>query len=274
MAKNNEKQWSSATPGLLIILLDQSGSMSSDYEGSTRAEFATKAVNNIIDTIIQKNFNGSKPKNRCFIIVIGYDTTVRVITSGYLTDLYENPQRLITEKIVIPDGVGGYVEKEIKRPVWIEKKAHGLTNMQDAFKMSKEIVEKWVSEKADNPAPVIINVSDGLPEMNGKNLDECQKETIQEVEAIKQIDTTDGKIQIFNAMIGNEAKSQFPVSKSEISGAEGQFLYEISTEIPESYRAAAEKYGFYPRDGALGMISHASGDELTGLIDFGSSKAH
>ena len=31
MAKN-DKQWSSATPGLLIILLDQSGSMMSDYE--------------------------------------------------------------------------------------------------------------------------------------------------------------------------------------------------------------------------------------------------
>lgn len=30
MAKN-EKQWSSATPGLLIILLDQSGSMLSPY---------------------------------------------------------------------------------------------------------------------------------------------------------------------------------------------------------------------------------------------------
>ena len=73
MAKN-EKQWSSATPGLLIILLDQSGSMLSQYEGSdSRTVFASRAVNKVIDNIIQKNFDGDAPKNRCFISVIGYN---------------------------------------------------------------------------------------------------------------------------------------------------------------------------------------------------------
>ena len=61
MAKN-DKQWSSATPGLLIILLDQSGSMMSDYEGTTRTKFATLAVNKVIDNIIQKNFDGDALK--------------------------------------------------------------------------------------------------------------------------------------------------------------------------------------------------------------------
>ena len=51
MAKN-DKQWSSATPGLLIILLDQSGSMMGDYEGTTRTKFASLAVNKVIDNII------------------------------------------------------------------------------------------------------------------------------------------------------------------------------------------------------------------------------
>jgi hypothetical protein len=44
MAKN-DKQWSSATPGLLIIMLDQSGSMTQPYEGTSRTKFATLAVN-------------------------------------------------------------------------------------------------------------------------------------------------------------------------------------------------------------------------------------
>lgn len=50
----NDKQWSSATPGLLIILLDQSGSMLSPYEGTSRTAFASTAVNKVIDNIIQK----------------------------------------------------------------------------------------------------------------------------------------------------------------------------------------------------------------------------
>lgn len=78
---NNEMQWSSATPGLLVILIDQSGSMllpmESPNEKETRTTFATKAVNRVIDTIIQKNFDGKAPKNRCFISVIGYNHKVK-----------------------------------------------------------------------------------------------------------------------------------------------------------------------------------------------------
>lgn len=74
----NEKQWSSATPGLLMILLDQSGSMLNDYEGNESATvFASRAVNKVIDNIIQKNCNGEAPKNRCFISVIGYNHNVK-----------------------------------------------------------------------------------------------------------------------------------------------------------------------------------------------------
>ena len=52
-------QWSSATPGLLIILLDQSGSMMSKYDDNmTKSEFASKAVNRVINTLIQRNFDG------------------------------------------------------------------------------------------------------------------------------------------------------------------------------------------------------------------------
>lgn len=97
MAKN-DKQWSSATPGLLIILLDQSGSMMSDYEGTTRTKFATLAVNKVIDNIISKNAYEDAPKNRCFISVIGYNHNVKELCSGWLKDLDANPLRYETVK--------------------------------------------------------------------------------------------------------------------------------------------------------------------------------
>ena len=60
-----EMQWSSATPGLLIILLDQSGSMMSKYDdNTTKSEFASKAVNRVINTLIQRNFDGEGPQYR------------------------------------------------------------------------------------------------------------------------------------------------------------------------------------------------------------------
>lgn len=55
MAKN-DKQWSSATPGLLIILVDKSGSMMLKYknESDSRTVFATRAINRVINDIIKK----------------------------------------------------------------------------------------------------------------------------------------------------------------------------------------------------------------------------
>ncbi len=114
MAKN-EMQWSSATPGLLIILLDQSGSMLEQYEGSdTRTVFASRAVNKVIDNIIQKNFDGDAPKNRCFISVIGYNHNVKELCSGWLKDLAANPLRYESLKKKMPDGTGGIIEVDVQ----------------------------------------------------------------------------------------------------------------------------------------------------------------
>ncbi|MDR1783330.1 MAG: hypothetical protein LBR13_03625, partial [Dysgonamonadaceae bacterium] len=45
----NSKQWSSATPGHIVLMLDQSGSTSNDYgtTGLTKAAFAAQTLNNL-----------------------------------------------------------------------------------------------------------------------------------------------------------------------------------------------------------------------------------
>ena len=197
---NNEMQWSSATPGLLVILLDQSGSMLLPMEGGngvSRTVFATRAVNRVIDTIIQKNFDGKAPKNRCFITVIGYNHKVKNVASGYLKKLDENPIRVETVKQKIDDGAGGILTIDRSMPIWVDPITEdGATNMKGAFEMAKDIIEKWISDKPKNPAPVIINISDGVPYFNGLDDDVCKHQTIEVVDAIKAMDTADGKIMI------------------------------------------------------------------------------
>ena len=273
----NEKQWSSATPGLLIIMIDQSGSMLSRYDGSvTRTVFASRAVNRIIETIIEKNFDGRAPKNRCFIALIGYNHNVKNIASGYLKELDENPIRVETVKQKISDGAGGLLEIDKSMPIWVEPITQdGATNMKGAFEMAKEIIEKWISGKPNNPAPVIINISDGVPYFQGLDVSECMKQTIAVVNEIKAIDTTDGKVQIFNAMIGDGTRlKKFPKSEDEMQGDDAKFLFEISTEIPSSYKTVGEaKFGMTIEDGARGAVFDVEGVDLINLIDFGSTKA-
>lgn len=273
MAKN-EKQWSSATPGLLIILLDQSGSMLSDYEGTTRTAFASLAVNKVIDNIIQKNFDGDAPKNRCFISVIGYNHNVRELCSGWLKDLDEKPLRYETLKKKTPDGTGGICEIEIKQPVWVEPiDKDGATNMLGAFSLAKDLVEKWINDNPDWPAPVIINISDGVPYYDGKDYHDCMEETIVLAKEIMGMTNSDGNVLIFNAQIDSSNGSVVcPNDRSKFSQEGAQFLFDITSEIPESYKAAAAKNELPIKDGSRGCIFGADGVQLIQLIDFGSSK--
>ncbi len=273
--KPYEKQWSSAAPGLLIILLDQSGSMLLPYDGNdTKTVFASKAVNRVINTIIQKNFDGESPKNRCFISVIGYGNDVKELCSGYLKDLDANPIRIESIKKKQPDGAGGIIEVPYNMPVWVEPiKQDAVTNMKKALEQAEAIVKQWVEDKPNSPAPVIINISDGVPYYDGKDVDICMKETEAVAQDIMNIEAVDGNALIFNALIKQRGQNLvFPNSINECNCKEAQFIYNISSVVPEAYKDAAAKTELPVRANSKGCIFEADGVQLISLIDFGSSK--
>lgn len=270
-----EMQWSSAKPGLLIILLDQSGSMTNKYDDNmTKSEFASKAVNRVINTLIQRNFDGESPKNRAFISVIGYDNYVHELCSGYLKDLDAKPLRIDDVMKKQSDGAGGLVEIPYKMPVWVEPiTKDGATNMKGAFEMAKAIIEKWMADKPGHPAPVVINISDGAPYYDYKTVEGCMDETTQVAKQLMDLKCEDGNVLLFNALIKKAgANLVFPAEVQEGSSDEARFIFNISSEVPQAYAAAAAKNDLPLKDGSRGCIFEADGVQLVSLIDFGSSK--
>ena len=278
LAMAKDKQWSSATPGLLIILLDQSGSMLETYEGNeSRTVVASRVVNKAIENIIDKNFHGEAPKNRCFISVIGYNHNVKELCSGWLQDLAANPIRYENLKKKTPDGTGGIIEVDVKQPVWVEPiDSDGATNMHGAFKLAKQLVERWIADHANGPAPVIINISDGVPYYDRKDIRECMQETTALAKEIMNISNADGNVLIFNAQIDNNGGGSvvFPNNRDNIVQEEAKFLFDITSEVPdtESYRNAAAKNELRVEAGTRGCIYNADAVQLIQLIDFGSTK--
>lgn len=272
----NEKQWSSAEPGLLVILLDKSGSMNQNYQGSeTAAEFSSKTVNKVIDNIIQRSFDGEAPKNRCFISVIGYNSNVTELRSGWLKDLAEKPLRYEKMQQKIPDGTGGIITIDVENPVWIEPTdIQGVTNMKGAFEQARSLVKKWMQDYPDNPAPVIINISDGAPYYEGKDEDLCMSETVGVAREIMNLSCNDGNVLIFNAHIAKSGGQVIcPSNRASLNKEEAQFLFDITSVIPNSYRAVAEaKFDMNIDANARGCVFEADGVQLIQLIDFGSSK--
>ena len=144
---NNSKQWSSATPGYIIFLVDQSGSMQETYaDGKTRAQFTSLVINRTINELVNTNMDGEKVKDRVFISLIGYGLSVEDVRSDYLSEFADNPLRIEKIKKKVSDGGGGLVEIEEQMPIFIEPKADGLTPMAEALDFAKELIEGWLQK--------------------------------------------------------------------------------------------------------------------------------
>ena len=276
---NNSKQWSSATPGYIIFLVDQSGSMAGDYtNGINKAEFTALVINRTINDLIFTNSAGDKIKDRVFISIIGYGgqggNSVEDIRSDYLSAFADSPIRIEKLNKKVSDGAGGLVEIEEEMAIYLEPTCpkNGLTPMSEALDFAKQLIEGWISKKNDNPAPVVINISDGLP-FTGSNPLEDMDKTVTEATAIMNIHTNDGNPIIFNVHVGQQPfnESKFESSESNISGEEGKFLFKISSKVPETYRDAARKHEFITSEDSRGFVSNASPETLIKFINFGSS---
>ena len=246
------------------------------YDGNdSRTVFATRVINRVINDIIEKNFNGTVPKNRCFISVISYCHEIKEECSGYLKDLYENPLRIETVEKKVSDGAGGLVTVQKQMPIWVNPtNSDTWTDMRGALKMAKKLAENWIEDKPNNPAPVILNISDGVPYYDHKSEEECMDETKSIAKEIMSLSNEDGNVIIFNAEIGDDGNRVIMPNDEDINSANSaaKFLYDISSVVPKGYLDAAVKNELQIKPGSKGCVFHADAEYLIKLIDFGSSK--
>jgi len=276
MKNSNSKQWSSATPGYIIFLIDQSGSMQETcIENKNKAEFTALVINRTINELIFTNMDGDNVKDRVFISLIGYGgkggNSVDDIRSDYISSFADQPIRIDYLKKKVSDGAGGLVEIDDEMPIFIEPVSNGLTPMGDAFAFAKLLIEGWLQKKPENPAPVIINVSDGLP--FGGALEDQKSKSLYVAGEIMTINTNDGNPLIFNIHIGNGNTKEYAFidNENEITDDQSKFLFKISSKIPEAYKIAALKHDFTVKEDSRGFVSNAQPETLIRFINFGSS---
>ena len=156
-------------------------------------------------------------------------------------------------------------------PIFIDPLAKGSTVMGTALAEARSAILKFCATYPDSPAPIIINVSDGSPWSNALGFKEADL-ALEEAKRIMSIETPDGPPLIFNAHIGTgHPQYTLPADRSTLQGRQAHFLYDISSEVPEAFRATALKCGFNLDDHAKGFVSNASPDVFIRFINFGSS---
>ncbi len=253
-----------SNPGCIVILVDQSWSMNEEWQTGTKAEQAALIVNRAIYNLALKCQQGTEIRQRCYVSVISYGESVNSVVEGMIADVYASPIEVKTVIKKIPDGAGGIVEVEVELPIWLQPRASGGTPMHDAFECASKNVSDWISDWPDSFPPVVINVTDGEPTYPDLAGDAAR--------TIMSLQTTDGNVLVYNIHIANsDFPLEFPCNNSQFSDNPfAEFLFSISSVLPESLFPIARDQGFSPQPNARCFAYDADETLTTRIIEFGS----
>lgn len=285
---NYSQAWSAARPGCLILMLDQSGSMSDQFgyaqagAGRRKCDMVATVLNGflneliVINTIAQKD-GTTMVRPRADVAVIGYEGSfVGPILGGALEgrsfvtlpELQMNPLLIERRTKKEIDDVGMEVELPVQFPVWVQPVAGGGTPMCMALGQAHALALQWTMTHVDSYPPVIINVSDGMAN-DGDPADAARQ--------LSDISTNDGQALLFNVHITdiNSAPVAYPASENELPNDRyAKKLFAMSSLIPETSRSLLESLLAKPVfSGARGLIFNGDAASVRQMFVFASVPA-
>ena len=269
---------SRATPGYIVILIDQSFSMGYPFgKAGTKAKECANAVNGVLRETVLACTDGDEIKNSCDISVLGYGKLNNAAVNAFsgdladksvvtIQDLTESCLRVETVTRKVSDGAGDFIEIEDQFPIWIESVAVGETPMTAGFKMARQLVSDWIKEHQNSFPPVIINITDGEANSlaNAKSA----------AEELMQLKTDDGNVILLNAHISGATDQELvlPAKKEQLpeKDSNAEFLFDISSELPLKMLERASAAGLNPTPYARGFIYQAKLDTLVQMLEIGT----
>lgn len=164
---------------------------------------------------------------------------------------------------------------EIEIPItvsrWVEPFGEGGTPMGKAFEVVRDIAQRWADQHDTSYPPVVVNVTDG--EGNDRQLDEIKAAAL----AVRDVTTSDGPALVYNCHITHlsDPPVKFPSSETELpNDLYAQFLWDISSEIPDTGRAIFEATtGQKLETRTRGYIFNGDAVAVRQLLVFGSTVA-
>ncbi len=252
--------WGTTHPGLLIYLVDLSGSMSWDE----KIKRVSNTIWNVVDCLLAPCQDMGNYKERFQLVVIGYNQYTYELFKGGVNDMLNRVDN--TESTM------QFIDTEK------EGKAQGLTHMAMAYEKAGQVIRNWIKQQEAKgipvPAPVVLNITDGYPEEVGISATEAREKALRAANELRKIAVPDGNVLLFNIHIdgvaGTQKEIMFPSSRPSESGT--AFLYDASTELNDLFVTRAQRAGLPATKGSHFMVSNVADASLLGrLVVFGSS---
>lgn len=260
-------------PSCFVFLLDQSGSMADKIGGSiddkSKAQGLSDAINRLLQNLIIRCTRAEGVRDYYDVSIIGYgaNSGVGPALGGELegesllaiSRIANYPIRI--EERETDDGAGSI--KKFRLPIWFEPVSGGGTPMNAAFSQALDVLRDWIQAHPDSYPPILINLTDA------EFTDEDPSNTVK---AIKNLQTSDGKVLVFNCHISssNSSSIRFPAVPSELPDKHARLLFDLSSELPHGMAAVAKELNVEIPENARGFVFNASIVDLIKFLDIGT----
>ncbi len=256
-------------PGLVFVLLDQSGSMNDDWnrEGMSKIDKAKELLDRCIRDIASGSSDGSTGYlPRTFLMVFGYTGTgdpdhllVPLLGSGWVREL---------------------IEFDAEGP-WVNAAAYDRTEtpMERTFDKLRSVIEHLFADPQvaralrHSMGPTVINITDGEPYRLGRTWESMRHATEDAAQRLMEVATPSGSpLLLFNAHIGHGEEIVYPTGKRRGMDRFSELLFDISSSIPpEMQEFGAQRIVELREEGQhAGLIVNATSARVMELLNMGS----
>lgn len=267
-------QISRANPTLIVLLLDQSGSMADPFGGDQdvrKAEFVSGVVNHTLHDLVIRCTKTEEVRDYYHVSVVGYGRTVGPALGGALasravvpvSQVADNPARIETGFKRVADGAGGFFEVPVRYPVWLYPHADGGTPMRRALEVVRGVVAQWCEARPRGFPPTVLHLTDG------ESSDGDPVELAREVMALG---TEDGAALLFNCHVSSRraSKVEYPADDAGLDPF-ARTLFEMSSPVPDNFLGAAQQLGVRAAPGSRGFVFNADPSSVVQFYEIGTS---
>ncbi|MCP5463386.1 MAG: VWA domain-containing protein, partial [bacterium] len=211
-----------ATPGLIIYVIDVSQSMSSLIGENTRINVVEKSLEAVITDLVFRSTKGRTISPRYKLAMLAYSNEVYDVLNGVKT-----------------------VEEVAKAGLPVFTNAQGATETAKAFNKVASLLRQEIPKMHNAPAPIVCHITDGI--YSGED-------PLPIVKKIMDMSVNDGNVLVENIFISDVALrnpiasiTQWPgiTSKADLTDMYAKKLFDMSSTIPETYRENMRDRGLF-----------------------------
>lgn len=254
-------------PGCLLILIDQSGSMASQFGAlpkSTKAKDVAQALNRFLQHLVACCCETGQIRDYWHVGILGYKSTVGSAFAGSLagrtivpiSQLARQPLCFESRKKSHADGEGLEIWNTFY-PVWLTPTAEGDTRMRRAFSLAQDIVRPWIMEHPFAFPPIIVNITDA----HGTDGDFGT-----EVRDLKRMRTEDGEALFFNIVMEARGAGEEAIAFPSHWDEWGRTLFRFSSRLPPCMLTAAKEVGYDVSETSRGFLERAGVEDIVSAL--------